>query len=158
VAQLALLPGFFRLGRMAVRKSLMQLSLMVALFFVALPALADCFTTGMVPAQTQNSLIAAPTGPHILVLAAAVNYDASNAKVAMVFDSATLPANGAIPVLVVPLAAALSATQPTPGSFSLPAAGVKFQNGIVFALSTTAKTLTVDTTSGGNGFFEGCWQ
>ena len=95
-------------------------------------------------------------GPQKLMIAAAVNYDASNAKVAMIFDSATVPGTGAIPVLVVPLAAAVSSTQPTPGSFSVPSSGWQLSKGISIGCSSTAQTYTAD--SGANCFFEVCWQ
>jgi hypothetical protein len=72
----------------------------------------------------------------------------------MAFDAASLPANGTVPKMQLSLPAAQAAAQPSCSSFGLPAAGVTLYNGLVVAASTTGKTLTVDTTSGGNTFFE----
>lgn len=80
-----------------------------------------------------------------------LNYDASNAKVVMLFDSLSVPANGTVATRgIMVVAAAVSATQPSAASLVIPQGGLTFVNGITFAASTTAKTLTVDTTSGGN--------
>jgi len=135
-----------------VRKILPLLLLSV---LVALPAQAGCYSTGQHPAATEVSN-AITAGPQKLMLAAAVNYDASNAKVAMIFDSATVPGTGTIPVMVVPLAAAVSATQPTPGSFSVPVSGWQLSKGISIGCSSTAQTYTADGSA--NCFFEVCWQ
>jgi hypothetical protein len=141
------------------RKAFLR-GLILACIIVSLPSIsrAGCSSTGSKGLQAENSDQVTTSGPRTLTLAAAENFDTSNAKVLMLFDATSLPTNGAIPVLAVPIAAATSATQPSPGSFSLPTQGFQFQNGIVFALSTTAKTLTVDTTAGGNAFFQWCWQ
>lgn len=106
---------------------------------------------------TENSAIVAtiPKGAtRSILMIAALNHDTSNAKLVMLFDSATLPANGTIPLATCPVGPALAATKPAGCSFNIPADGLYIKSGIVVACSTTAKTLTVDTTSGGNCYFE----
>jgi hypothetical protein len=122
------------------------------------------YATGMAPASgatsvsgTENSAVVVITPAskrNTLLLAAVQNYDAANPKVAMVFDAAALPANGAIPRAACALAAAPGAANPSQCSLSLPGDGTGVGNGIVIACSTTGKTLTVDVTSGGNCYFQ----
>lgn len=73
---------------------------------------------------------------------------ATTAEEAMCFDSATLPGNGAVPAIsgALPAAPTSSASNQSAG---LPSDGYQVQTGFVCACSTTPKTLTVDTTSGG---------
>jgi hypothetical protein len=141
------------------RKGLLQI-LVLACLVASIPSIsrADCSSTGKKGLQAENSDQVIIGGPRTLTLAAGQNFDTANAKTAMLFDATSLPTNGAIPVLSIPLGVAPSATQAYPGSFSLPPQGLQFQTGIVFAISSTAKTLTVDTQSGGNAFFSWCWQ
>lgn len=118
-------------------------------------AVSPCYTT-KTQSGTENSVVLPwPVGA-TMELAAVCNYDTSNAKMAMIFDASALPANGSPADYVVPLAAAASATNPTCASVGLPGGGVPVLVGIVAACSTTAKLLTVDTTSGGNCKFMVC--
>lgn len=134
-------------------------ALFLALLLFFLPSITHAQTRGgyystSTASGTENSAVAlkaAGTGSDVVNLAGACNYDTGNPKVAMLFDSAALPSNGVVPIAIVPLAAAAAAAQPTCASFSTP---IPFRFGIVIACSTTGKTLTVDTTSGGNCYFE----
>ena len=97
------------------------------------------YTTGIPPLSmttggTENSGVV-KTVPSVMVSAWFMNYDAANAKIAMAFDSATLPANGAIPRLAVSIPAHNATGQPGQASFTLPLGGVSFVNGIVWACS-----------------------
>jgi hypothetical protein len=119
---------------------------------------ANASTTGM-----ENSAIiisAANLGAagsrHFLMLSA-LGYGAA-AEVAMCFDSATLPATGAIPIAACPLAPAASTPAPSSCSFALPFDGLPLSKGLTCACSTTGQTLTTDTTSGGNCFFGIGWK
>lgn len=94
------------------------------------------------------------TGPSWIHYISACNYNTTGAETVMVFDSPTSVSNGAEPDLPrLALAAAASATQPTCGVMALPETGVQMSKGAWIACSTTPKTLTVDTTSGGNCAF-----
>lgn len=79
------------------------------------------------------------------------NADGTNAKWIMVFDSATLPANGAIPVICIGVPPAGSGASASNGNFFYGDAiyGESFTKGIVIAASTTdlSSGLTVDTGS-----------
>jgi hypothetical protein len=98
-------------------------------------------------------LSAAGSGSARFLLGAAVSYNTSAAEVAMCFDASSLPANATIPMAVCPLGTASSTAAPATCSFSLPMGGAILQNGLVCGCSTTGKTLTIDTTSGGNCAF-----
>lgn len=99
----------------------------------------------------ENSAIVTPTPGVVAKVFEVCSYNTSSALTAMVFDSATLPANGANPQLcLVPLAAAPSSTQPTCGSCAFGADGYQVSAGFTVACSTTDNQLTVDTTSGGD--------
>lgn len=94
-----------------------------------------------------------PISSHRVLMVGALSANTSAAETAMVFDSATLPANNAIPIMSCPLSKA-AANAPTSCSFSLPAEGLRgLTKGLTVACSTTWPLLTVDTTSGGNCFF-----
>jgi hypothetical protein len=103
---------------------------------------------------TENSnTFATPVtgGASILYSIACYNYDTSNPKVVMLFDAASVPANGTVATRgMIPLAAATSANQPSYNSLGIAQGGLPFRKAVTFAASTTGKTLTVDTTSGGN--------
>ena len=140
--------------------------LAIAVITALLPVLAHAQTNKIgyyVTASTtgmENSAIILPTtgsGTASWVMGAALSYNTSAAEVAMCFDSATLPANNAIPIMACPLAVAGSAAAPAPCSFSLPFGGLTLTKGLTCACSTTGKKLTVDTTSGGNCYFEIGW-
>lgn len=118
-------------------------------------AVSPCYTTKTQSGKENSYVLPWPAGA-TMELAAACNFDTSNAKVAMFFDATALPAAGAPPDYLVPLAAAASATNPTCASVGLPGGGVTLATGMVAACSTTAATLTVDTTSGGNCKFMVC--
>jgi hypothetical protein len=136
----------------------------VVFFYVARgdAGVAVTYSTGQAPASgatsvtgTENSAItyvAANGSVQKLLLVAVQNYGAS-AEVAMLFDSATLPANGAIPLASCALAAG-TANAPAQCSLSLPADGRVMKLGTVVACSTTGKTLTVDATAGGVCYFQ----
>ena len=106
---------------------------------------------------TENYAIVPNAGgrlvPEPARLLSACNYNLAGPEVVMVFDASVLPANGAVPKMQLPLPAATGSNAPSCGSFSLPAGGVTFYSGLAIAASTSGKTLTVDTTSGGNTFF-----
>jgi len=108
-------------------------------------------------AGSENFAVVTNAAGKTITLVGALNFDTSNAKVVMMFDATALPSSGAVPLVSVPIAAAISATQPSPSSFSFPT-GLTVQNGIVVACSTTAKTRTVDTTAGGNCKFLVVWK
>jgi hypothetical protein len=106
---------------------------------------------------TENYAIVDNSGgfaPEPARLISACNYNVAAPEVVMVFDASALPANGSVPKMQLPLPAANGASAPSCGSFSLPAGGVTFYTGLLIAASTSGKTLTIDTTSGGNTFFE----
>jgi hypothetical protein len=92
--------------------------------------------------------------PEPVRLISACNYNSEAPEVVMVFDARALPANGAVPKMELPLPASAGNNAPSCASFSLPASGVTLYAGLVIASSTTGKTLTIDTTEGGNTFFE----
>jgi len=129
-------------------------------------AVMSAYSTGQPPASgaasltgTENSavvFIAAPGTSQNVLLVAVQNYGAS-AEVAMLFDAAALPANGAIPAASCAVAAG-AANAPGQCSFSWPGSGRPNRNGIVVACSTTGKTLTVDATAGGNCYFQVLYQ
>lgn len=107
---------------------------------------------------TENYAVISNAGgvaiPEPVRLISACSYNSSAPEVVMVFDAKALPANGAIPKMQLPLPASGGNNAPSCASFSLPAGGVTLYAGLVIADSTTGKTLTVDTTPGGNTFFE----
>jgi hypothetical protein len=107
---------------------------------------------------TENYAIVLNAGngavPEPARLLSACNYNPVSPEVVMVFDAMVLPANGAVPKMQLPLPAATGLNAPSCGSFSLPSGGVTFYLGLAIAASTSGKTLTTDTTSGGNTFFE----
>lgn len=82
-----------------------------------------------------NSIIVKPTAGYLLGLTA--NSTNVAAQYILLFDSATVPSNGAIPTtsFTVPLASHLAVYFNTPGR--------AFQTGIVACNSTTAATLTI---------------
>jgi hypothetical protein len=82
-----------------------------------------------------NSLIVKPTAGYLLGLTA--NSTNVAAQYILLFDSATVPSNGAIPTtsFTVPLASHLAIYFNTPGR--------AFQTGICVCNSTTAATLTI---------------
>jgi hypothetical protein len=92
--------------------------------------------------------------PEPVRLISACNYNSGAPEVVMVFDAGALPANGSLPKMMLPLPASSGSNAPSCASFSMPAGGVTFYAGVVVAASTTGRTLTVDTTSGGNSYFE----
>lgn len=120
------------------------------------------YTTGQAPASgptsvtgTENSavvLIGNGGTQHTVLLVAVQNYGAS-AEIAMLFDAAAVPATGAIPLASCALPAGAAAA-PAQCSLSFPADGRTNYQGIVVACSTTGKTLTTDTTVGGNCYFQ----
>lgn len=120
------------------------------------------YSTGQAPASgatsvtgTENSaivLIGNGTSQRTVQLVAVQNYGAA-AVVAMLFDANALPATGAIPVASCALAAGAAAA-PSQCSISFPGDGRVNFKGIVVACSTTGKTLTTDTTVGGNCYFQ----
>ena len=141
--------------------------LIVLAAVAAAPARADkisFYATGMPPASgatsvsgTENSAVVAinsPTKLYTVLMVAVQNYDAANAKIAMLFDAAALPANGTIPLASCALPAATGTVAPGQCSFALPGDGRGVSAGIVAACSTTGKTLTVDGTAGGNCYFQ----
>lgn len=73
---------------------------------------------------------------------AVVTNNTASAVWAMVFDSASLPGNGAVPIREWPVSTAWSS-----GSFGY---GIPFYSGFVIACSSTEGTLTVTTTSACN--------
>jgi hypothetical protein len=90
-------------------------------------------------------------GKTTLYAMACFNYDTSNPKVVMLFDAASVPSNGAVATRgMMPIPAATSANQPGFTSMTIAEGGMTFSSGITFAASTTGKTLTIDTTGGGN--------
>ena len=114
--------------------------------------------TGAISASgTENSGIV-KASQAVVLMAAFQNYDGSSAKIAMLFDATTLPSNGAIPRLAVSVPAHTATGAPGQASLALPMGGVSFVNGVVWACSTTDKTLTVDTTSGGNCYAQITFQ
>lgn len=98
-----------------------------------------------------NAGVAAPEPVRLI---SACNYNAAAPEVVMVFDANALPANGAVPMMELPLPESGGSNAPACGSFSMPDGGVTLYHGLVIAASTTGKTLTVDTANGGNTFFE----
>jgi hypothetical protein len=91
------------------------------------------------------------SGRSILFSIGCFNYDTSHAKIVMLYDSTSVPANGTVPTMgVIPLAQATTTSAPGMNSMTIAQGEVPFRNGITFAASTTGETLTVDTTSGGN--------
>lgn len=79
------------------------------------------------------------------------NYDTTNPKVIMIFDAASVPVNGTVATRgMIVLSAATSANQPSSNSLLIAQGGLIYRTQVTFAASTTGKTLTVDTTSGGN--------
>jgi hypothetical protein len=78
------------------------------------------------------------------------NTDGSNAIWIMVFDSATLPANGSLPVLCIGVPPAGSGATAANGNFGYNASsswGIRFTKGIVIAVSTSDATLTLSASS-----------
>jgi hypothetical protein len=122
------------------------------------------YATGQPPASgatsvsgTENSAVVAvnsPTKQYTVLMVAVQNYDAANAKVAMLFDAGALPATGAIPLAACAAPAATGVVAPGQCSFALPGDGRGLVNGLVVACSTSGKTLTVDGTAGGNCYFQ----
>ena len=129
-------------------------------------ATVNTYSTGQPPASgatsvtgTENSavvFVAANGSVQKMLLIAVQNYGAA-AEVAMLFDAAALPANGAIPIAACALAAG-AANAPSQCSFALPADGRVMKLGTVVACSTTGKTLTVDATAGGVCYFQVQYQ
>jgi hypothetical protein len=90
-------------------------------------------------------------GRTLLYSMACFNYDTSNPKVVMLFDAASVPANSTVATMgEIPLSAAPGSAQPSQNSITIAQGGLPFWTGLTFAVSTTGKTLTVDTTTGGN--------
>jgi hypothetical protein len=85
---------------------------------------------------------------------AACSYNSTAPELIMLFDAKALPSNGTVPKMEFVLPAAGGANAPSCGSLPLPPGGVSFHKGAVVAASTAGKTLTVDTASSGNTFFE----
>src|SRR5438445_8079739 len=121
------------------------------------------YATGMTPAtglastsgKENSAVIKTSSGSGSLraSMIAALSYNTGASEVAMLFDAAALPSNGALPIAECPLATAASAVAPAPCSFSIPAGGMPLTSGLVVACSTTGSTLTVDTHSGGYCYF-----
>jgi hypothetical protein len=89
---------------------------------LALPAWAariNFYSTKAGTTSASSSIIAGrdQRAGKTITLSGALNFDASNAKVVMLFDASSLPANGTVPLMSIPLAAAVSTTQPTPEAF-----------------------------------------
>lgn len=121
----------------------------------ALPT--NWYSTGA-SSGTENSAVIPVQPTQVVNLIAIVNDSTSAALTGMCFDATSLPTNGAVPRLPpVPLAAGTAAAG-TAGSLALPRDGFQVVNGLVCACSMTAKTLTVDTTSGGDCFFGVGWN
>ena len=113
------------------------------------------YSTGQGPnagSGSENSAVVSKV-PAAVLLAAARNFDTTNAKTVMLFDATSVPGDGTPPVLAVDIGAAPSATQAADSSIALPSGGVMFTKGVVICLSKTAKFLTLDT-GGPNGFFQ----
>ena len=96
-----------------------------------------------------NDIIIAAAPPHGIIL---YGFDGRNtdssAKWIMVFDSATLPANGTAPLHCIGVPPAGTTTSAGMGNFGFTTAsiyGEKFRNGIVVAVSTSDVTLTIDS-------------
>lgn len=129
-------------------------------------ATVNTYSTGQPPASgatsvtgTENSavvFVAANGSVQKMLLIAVQNYGAA-AEVAMLFDAAALPANGAIPIASCAVPAG-TANAPGQCSFALPADGRVMKLGTVIACSTTGKTLTVDATAGGVCYFQVQYQ
>jgi hypothetical protein len=119
---------------------------------IALPTVSWYETSTAGGAENSNTFGTPPNGGKTTLYAiACYNYDTSNPKVVMLFDAASVPTNGSVATRgMIPLAAAASANQPSYNALVIAEGGLTFVNGITFAASTTGKTLTIDTTSGGN--------
>jgi hypothetical protein len=118
---------------------------------------ANFYSTNAATGTENYALITNAGGvavPEPIRLISACNYNSGAAEVVMVFDASALPVNGAVPKMELPLPASGGTNAPSCASFSLPASGVTLYKGLVIAASTSGKTLTVDTTAGGNTFFE----
>ena len=116
---------------------------------------ANMYSTGS-HATAENSAVITNKPSSSAYVIEVSNFDASNSKDVMCFDAATLPSNGAIPIWHLGVGAMPTAVQPAQSSNAFPA--TRLVNGLVCALSTTAKTLTVDTASPANGFFNAWWN
>jgi hypothetical protein len=145
--------------------ALVVVAALAAILWATRSAHADVvktYTTGQAPASgatsvtgTENSAIVAignGTTQRTVLLVAVQNYGAA-AEVAMLFDAAALPGTGAIPLASCALPAGAAAA-PSQCSISFPGDGRVNVQGIVVACSTTGKTLTTDTTIGGNCYFQ----
>jgi hypothetical protein len=116
---------------------------------------ANFYSTTATSGTENYALISNAGGvPEPVRLISACNYNSGAPEVVMVFDASALPVNGAVPKMELPLPASGGTNAPSCASFSLPASGVTLYKGLIIAASTTGKTLTVDTTAGGNTFFE----
>lgn len=145
------------------RKRIIPASLAILLALAALPFVAMAqdtvnFYSTRVATGTENYSVLPNAStvpmPQPVRMIAACSYNSAAPEVVMVFDASALPPNGTVPKLQLALPAASSISAPACGVFPLPAGGVSFYAGVVIAASTKGKTLTTDTTSGGNTFFE----
>jgi hypothetical protein len=145
------------------RKRVNPASLIVLLAMAASPRAATAagtmnFYSTSAASGTENFAVISNAGtvpiPQPVRLIAACSYNFAAAEVVMVFDANALPANGTAPKMEFSLPTAGGANAPSCGSLALPAGGVSFDKGVVIAASTSGKTLTVDTASAGNTFFE----
>jgi hypothetical protein len=90
------------------------------------------------------------TSATVLYKLSATNKSASNTLFIQLFDAATVPGNGAVP-LMMPLAVAPSSTAEVSLAPQSVGAGhllgLPTSSGLVWAVSTTAASLTLDSTS-----------
>lgn len=115
-------------------------------------AVAQAGTRSYYWSATGENTAMVSTVPTNVTMIAACNFDVSNPKVVMAFNSATAVSTGAAPIAILPLPAAATAQVPTCGSFHLPLDGIELTQGLEVGCSTTGPTFTADTAS--KCFFE----
>jgi hypothetical protein len=150
-------PPAIGIGMLVAFVALMAVALLYSsLAHAGLPSVNWYETATTSGTENSNSL---GGGPTTLFALGCCNYDVVNPKVVMLFDAAAVPSNGAIPTRgLLPLGVAVSANQPQCNSLVIAQGGEIFRTGITFAVSTTGRVLTVDTTSGGNVHCAASWS
>lgn len=111
-----------------------------------MPNLYDLYAQGSAQASTNgfaNSLIA--FAGQVVLYGVEVYNNSATPKYLMVFDSATVPADGTFPIAGAQLTKLIALAANTHTAVAVTGGGENYQKGIAIVVSTTPGSLTIDT-------------